>query len=640
MQQRKADLQQLSDRIRENIIEKVNSDKEERVLKDQRRRFLLSLIFVLPLLAVGLYWRGPLWAWVVQGMLLVPILIVNLRVFADGFQSINKKRPGKNTLAAIGAIVSLLTLQLTATGIVLTAMALCRFSEAYVSYRLDDHLKKLLQAEPEDPQLEEGTIIEIPKGEMIPADGVITEGASAIEEEVITGERVPPTKGPGEPAFAGTRNLSAPICVRVSRCGSETAIARIIDHITSSIASRPPIADRAERAARILVFGVIALAGISALLWAVSGVPLAEVAAIAVSILLVANPYAFSIGVPTSILAATMRGAKNGILIRSADILELARDINIIAVNKTGTVTEGKPQISDVIALSDGFSLKIAGILEQDADHPIAREIYRRATEKYGALPAAENVTLLGGNGVRGTVQGKRYLAGNAVRMQENGIRVDLPEAQPLYTQGKTVIFFANESRVIGLIALRDAPRPIGIKGISRIEGMGIDVVMLTGDSPHTAEAIRGEVGIDRVYAGLHPQEKARVIEALRADGDTLVAMVGDGRDDAPSIEAADIGIAIGTGPDIDQSEADVTLLANDLMDVVRAISLSRKTIRYIRQDIVFAYCYNIAAIAAALILLVPLAGTVLAPVVAALCMCASQVLVALGALRIKTTRL
>ena len=648
MDNRKAELQQLGGRIRDSIIEKVNEDREEKTQEDLRKRLFLSLGIVVLLLV--LTWLAPesLWNTTLQIAALIPLVVVNRRVFMDGFSAVYSRKPEKNTLAAIGTIVALLMLQFATAGIFLATMAMCRWSEAYVNCKLDDHLKRLIDAEPEDPQLEAGSIITVGKGEVIPADGTIIEGISAIDEEIVTGERVPQDRGPGEPAFAGTKNLSDPISVRVERCGRETTLSRIIDHITVSIATRAPIADRADRSARFLVFAAIILAVLSAALWMASGSKPLEAATTAVTILIIASPYAFSVAVPMSILAATVRGAKNGIMIRSADILELARDINTIAMNKTGTVTDGKPEISDIVKLADGFSLRLAGILEQEAEHPAGREIHRAAQEMCGELPAAEDVQFFPGRGLRGTVDGKTYLAGNAMFLQENGIRTDLPEAEPLFTQGKSVVFFASETRAIGLIAMRDAPKPISMKAISRIEGMGIDVVMLTGDSAQTAEAIRSEVGIDRVYAGIRPQEKAEVIEELRGgpgsakagEGQKLVAMVGDGIEDAPAIAKADIGIAVGTGPRIDAQRADVILIADDLMDVVRSISLSRKTIRYIRQDIAFAYCYNILAVAAAASVLVPLAGTVLAPVIAALCMCASQVLVVASTMRIKRTRL
>lgn len=640
MDERRPDLQQIGSRIRDNIIEAMGSDREEQALEDLKRRLIVSLAFVVPLLIVTLGLADRFWAPAVEIVLLIPIIVVNHRVFIDGFTAFHSRKPEKNTLAAIGTIAALAMLQFLTAGIFLATMALCRWSEAYVNCKLDEHLKNLIAAEPEDPELEVGSVITVRRGEVIPADGVILAGATVIDEELITGERVPTNKSEGDPAFAGTKNLAARIEMRVDKCGEETTISRIIDHITVSIATRPPISARAEKAARIFVFAVILLAVFSAAIWTASGQPWVKSVMTAITILIIASPYTFSVGVPISILGATVLAAKDGILIRSADILELARDINTIAMNKTGTVTEGKPEISDVISLSGSFSLQLAGALERDAEHPIGREIRRAAEERCESLPEAEGLEFYPGRGLRGVVDGRRYFGGNEAFMEACGISTNLPEIEPLFTQGKSVVYFADEERVIGVIALRDGPKPVSLKAISRIEGMGIDVVMLTGDSEQTAEAIRGEVGIDRVYAEIRPDEKAQIIERLRGRDERLVAMVGDGKDDAEAIAKADVGIAIGTGPSIDVAPADVILIADDLMDVVRAIRLSRKTIRYIRQNLAFAYCYNILAIIAAATVLVPLAGPVLAPVIAALCMAASQVLVVAGTMRLKRTRL
>lgn len=640
MEEKRTDLQQLGSRIRDNILDAVKGDEEEKALEDLKRRVIVSLLFAVPLVILGWVTPEKPWTLALEIALLIPVIIVNHRVFIDGITAFHSRKPEKNTLAAIGTIAALAMVQLEAAGIFLATMALCRWSEAYVNCKLDEHLKTLIEAEPEDPQIEEGTTITVRRGEIIPADGEIISGTTVVKEELITGERVPTNKKKGDAVFAGTKNLAARIEMRVSRCGQETTISRIIDHITESIATRPPISDRAEKAARILVFAVILLALFSAGIWIASGKHWTEAIMTGVTILIIASPYAFSVGIPMSILGATVRGAKNGILIRSADILELARDINMIAMNKTGTVTAGRPQISDIMRLADGFSLQLAGALEKDATHPIGIEIHKAARKKYETLPEAEDVTFVPGRGLSGKIDGKQYYAGNEMFMQECGISTSLPETEHLFTQGKSVVYYANESRVIGVIALRDGPKPVSLKAISRIEGMGIDAVMLTGDSRLTAEAIRDEVGIDRVYAQIRPEEKARVIEELREDDAKLVAMVGDGIDDAQAIAKADIGIAIGTGPEIRLQTADVILIADDLMDVVRAIGLSRKTIRYIRQNLAFAYCYNVLAVIAAATVFVPMIGPAFAPAAAALCMCASQLIVVASTMRLKTTRL
>lgn len=639
MEEKKVERKQRGGGLRGKVLEFICGNREEKSVKDVQKRLVLSLLFVLPLLAVTWEEWDTSTGLILEIVLVIPIIIVNFQVFIDGFTAVRRKAPEKNTLAAYGSIIALLLLQFDAAGVFLTTMALCRCSEAYVNYKLDDHLKKLMEAEPEDPELEPGTVITVSKGDVIPADGTILTGESAIDEELITGERVPQKRGPEEAVFAGTRNLSSAIEMKVLRCGQDTTISRIIEHITVSIATRPPIAARAERFGHIYALAAVILALVAAVVWHFCGGSVVEVGMTAVTVLIIANPYAFSVGVPISILAATVRGAKNGILLRSAHILELARDIDTIAMNKTGTITDGKPELSDVISISDGFSLRLAGAIEQYSQHPLAREIARAARQQHGQLPEAET-EYVPGRGVRAVVDGRRYLSGNEAFMRENGISVNLPEAEPLFIQGKSVIFYANESRVIGMIALRDAPNSVSLKAISRIEGMGIDVVMLTGDCLRTSEAIQDEVGLDQVVAEIRPEEKARIIQELRDNDEKLVAMVGDGVDDAAPIASADIGIAVGVGPRIGVQSADVLLISDDLMDVVRAIGLSRKTIRIIRQNMAFAHCYNIVAMLATAGLLVWLTGPVVAPLLASLCMCASQILVVASTMRIKRTEI
>lgn len=641
MEERKTELQQRVDHIRDSLKDTFRSDREEQNLKDLRKRLVVSLLFVVPLFVTAMTTRGELWSIALQIALLIPIVIINHRCFVDGFTSIYSKKPEKNTLAAIGSVAAILTMQLATAGIVLSTMAVCRYCEAYINSRLDEHLKRLIEAEPEDPDLPEGTVLTVLKGGIIPADGIVLSGVSAVNEELITGDQVPMTKKTGDVVYAGTKNLSEDIDIRVSACGEETTISKIIDHISSCIATSPPIAERAQRAARVMVLVVLGVAVLTALFWGGTDYKVIDCVIAAVAVLVVANPYAFSAGVPITVLGAVVRGAGEGMLIRSADILELARDINVIAMNKTGTVTAGRPEISDVVIIEGGFSLRLAGALEREAAHPIGKAIYAAACEQYGDIPAVENAENVKGRGIRGTIGGTAYIAGNSAFMHENGISVGIPGAESLYRQGKNIVFFADKNRVIGLIALRDGPKPVSMKAISRIEGMGIDVVMLTGESRETSEAIRSEVGLDRIFSEILPEEKAEVIHHLKGEnGDFLTAMVGNGTDDAAAIEAADMGIEIGRGKDLHIGSADIILISNDLMDVVRAINLSRKSMRYIRQNIAFAYCYNILAVLAAAAVLVPFAGPLLSPMIAALCMCASQALIVVGILRIKSARL
>ena len=640
MEERKKEIQDIGNRIKDSIRDAVYADEDQMVLEDMKKRMIISLVFTVPLMIVAVLTYAQMWGIVIEIALLIPVVVVNLRSIRSGVSAVKDRRPERNLLALIAAAAAVVLMQFAGAGLILSAAAVCRYFECFINCRLDEHLKDLIMAEIQGEEFQPGDEITVGAGERIPADGVITGGISTVDEDLITGVRTAPEKREGDFAFAGTKVVTGEINVRVKRTGRDTVIRRIIDHITEAVATKAPISRKAEKSARTIVGIVLALAVITGLVWASSGVKPVAAALAAISILVIANPYAISVGVPMSVLAATVRGAENGILIRSADILESTRDINTVIMNKTGTITFGNPQISDVMQFSDGFTLRLAGALERGARHPVGRAIYRAACGTYEDIPAAEKLEYIPGRGVRGRVDGTDYLAGNTAFMSENGISLNQPELEPLIQQGKNIIYFANSSRIIGAVALRDVPKPSSIKAITRIEGMGINVVMLTGDSFPTAQALKEEVGIDDVYAEILPGKKGEIVEQLREEKDVLLAMVGDGVYDADAISKADLGIAIGTGRDINIAPADIVLITDDLMDVVRAVRLSRLANRSIRQSIYFGIIYNILAIIFAAVFLIPMAGPVLGPPIAAFCMCASQFLVVLNTLRLKQARL
>ena len=640
MENTKKEIQQIGNKIKDNIRDAIYAEEDKMVLEAMRKRMIISLIFVVPLLAVTALAYGQLWTMPVEIALLVPIVVINLRSFSSGVMALRNKRPERYLLAMAGFAVSVVLLQFASAGVILTAMTVCRFFECYINCRLDQHLRDLILAEVPDEGLEPGDEIIVFPGEQFPADGVLLFGRSVVDEDLITGEKAAPEKGPGDYVFAGTRNLVSEVTVRVTRTGSDTIISRIADHITEAVATKAPISERAEKIARMIALIVLLLAVLAGVLWYLSGAGLFSAALIAVVILVIADPYAFSVGVPMAVLAATVRAAENGILIRSADILENTRDINTVIMNKTGTITYGTPQISDVLQISDGFSLRLAGALERDSAHPVGRAIFRAAEETYEDIPEAEAVENVPGRGVRGTVDGTEYICGSSAFMAENGISVNLAETVPLIQQGKSIVYYANSSRVIGAVAMRDIPKPSSVKAITQIEEMGIDVVMLTGDSRETGEALKEEIGIDHLFAEILPGRKGSIVEEIRSERDVLVAMAGDGVTDADAIAAADLGIAIGTGRDINIGPADIVLVTDDLLDVVRAIRISRMANRSIRQSIAFAYIYNILAVIFAAVILIPFTGFLAGPLIAAVCMCACQFLAVLNALRLKQTRL
>ena len=636
----RTDLDQIRGRVSESFLGSISRDKDESVLSDLKNRMILSIVFAVPLLFVSiwpdLYPKGRI---ALEIIFLIPLIIVNHRVFVDGVTAIRHGNPEKNTLAALGSLVAIIMLQFEAAGVVLATMAVCRYCEAYIRLQLKTHLTDLIEKTPDDSELTLGEEIAIGTGETIPADGVVRSEAGSVDEILITGEKIPVPKKRGDAVYAGTVNAGGEIDIRVSRLGEDRVIDEIIHHIGRSLTTKAPMAAKAERVARRLVLAVIFAALVAGVAWGYFTGDIEMGATTAISVLIIASPYAFSASIPMVIQAAIIRGTEQGILIRSAKVLEETQDLNTVVLNKTGTITAGLPEISDVIPVTDEFDLRLAGALEWGADHPFGRTIYDTAAKEYDQIPESEMVESTSGLGLVRRLDGKLYYVGNSAYMHEFGISTEIDGVDDLFRQGKSLVFFADETHVIGIIALRDAPKPASLKAMSQIEGMGIDVVMVTGDTRETAEAIRYEMGIDHIFALVRAGEKKKVVQRIQEEKKRLVAMIGDGVKDAPAIKAASLGIAIATGKDIYIGPADIVLISDDLLDVVRAIRLSRITNRVLRQSIFLAWFYNILAVLAAG-LLVPFAGMVMAPVAAALCMCASQVLIVLNPIRIRSREL
>ena len=623
------------------FINAISRDENEAAASDLKMRMILSIIFLAGQTgAFAIDHEMEIARLAVRAVFLLLLIIVNYGCFTDAFRSISERRPEKNLLAAVGVILAIAILRFVTAGVVLTTMAVCRYLEAYIKLKLHSHLTTLTEIEPSDDGISEGDTVEIGPGEILPVDGEIVRGETAVDEELITGERIPAKKSVGDIVLAGTMNIASDITIKVMRTGGKRTISRIVMHMSRAVMTRSPKTEKYEKIARNFVIIVLAVAAVTGALWlfAEKGVVDASIAAIA--ILLIANPYAFSVAIPMNVLAAVVRGSEHGILIRSAGILEETRDINTIVVNKRGTVTEGEPEISDVIPLDKSFDLKLAGILEAGADHPYGRLIFKEASKEHGEIPHADITENVEGRGICCTFEGKEYTVGNEAFMNSRNIPVDEKAAGYLFRQGKSLVFFAEEEKVLGMIALRDVPKPANLKAITRMENMGLDVVMLTSDSRKTAEALRSEAGIDHIFADILPSEKKDIVERIRKEKKKIVAMVGDGIYDAKAIEASDLGIAISTGKDINISSADMVLVTDDLLDVVRAMKLSRFSVRNLRQCVAFAYVYNIIAIICATGLFALFTGVTLMPEASALCMCASQALVTLNSLRLKRTRL
>ncbi len=480
----------------------------------------------------------------------------------------------------------------------------------------------------------------------MPVDGVVTEGRSAIDESTITGEPMPVTKEAGAKAIGGTVNTSGTFVMRAERVGADTMLSRIVKMVSEAQRSRAPIQRLADVVAGWFVPAVIAVALIAFVAWMIWGPSPAFSHALlaAVSVLIIACPCALGLATPMSIMVGVGRGAASGILIRNADALERLEKVDTLVVDKTGTLTLGKPEVTSIESLGavpDAEILKLAASLERGSEHPIATAILAAARQRGIVLVPVSDFDSPSGKGVTGALEGRHLLLGNASFLTERGVYADEAErrADTLRESGATVVLLAVNGKVEGLIAVSDPVKETTPAALRELRQAGIRLVMLTGDNRRTAIAVAKGVGIDEVEAGVLPEDKARVIQRLKAEG-RVVAMAGDGVNDAPALAAADVGIAMGTGTDVAIESAGITLVKGDLLGIVKARRLSQATMANIRQNLFFAFVYNVAGVPIAAGLLYPLFGLLLSPVVAAAAMALSSVSVIANALRLRRATL
>ncbi|MER8775185.1 heavy metal translocating P-type ATPase [Mesorhizobium sp. M0977] len=491
-----------------------------------------------------------------------------------------------------------------------------------------------------------GDRLRIRPGDAVPVDGIVLEGRSSVDESMITGEPLPVEKTEGDNLTGGTLNKNGSLVMRAEKIGAETTLARIVELVAKAQRSRAPIQGLADRVSFYFVPAVVLVAIIAFIAWAIVGPEPSLVFAIvaAVSVLIIACPCALGLATPMSIMTATGRGAHAGVLIKEAAALERFASVDTLIVDKTGTLTEGRPRLTDVVAV-EGMAqdelLALAAGLEKGSEHPLAEAIVDGARGRGVKVPDASGFEAVTGKGVSGTVSGQKVALGNAAMMADLGIDTAsvLASAEALQSDGKTAMFVAVAGKLAGLVAVADPIKATAAEAIKALHDSGLKIVMATGDNERTAKAIAAKLGIDAVHAGLLPEQKNALVEELRAGG-AGVAMAGDGVNDAPALAAADVGIAMGTGADVAVESAGITLVKGDLNGIVRARTLARATIRNIRQNLFFAFLYNVLGVPVAAGVLYPLTGTLLSPMIAAAAMSLSSVSVIANALRLRTLKL
>jgi len=537
--------------------------------------------------------------------------------------------------------------------VIIALILLGRLLEARAKAGTTAAIKKLIGLRPRTARIvRDGAEVEIPvddvrpgdevvvrPGEKVPVDGVVVEGHSTLDESMLTGESVPVEKAPGDEVIGATVNKAGSFTFRTTRVGAQTALAQIIRLVEEAQGSKAPIQRIADRVSARFVPAVIAIAVLSFTVWLLSGSSFTSAMLAFVAVLIIACPCALGLATPTAIMVGTGRGAEMGILVRGGEALETARKLDTIVLDKTGTLTGGEPEVTDVLPARGEAAqlLALAAAAESRSEHPLGEAVVRHAGDRGVDLPHVEDFRAAVGHGITAAVGGTRVAVGSVRHMRDLGIDTALlhADAERLEEQGKTVVFVAVAGEAAGVIAIADTIKPEAAEAVAELQRLGLEVAMVTGDNRRTAEAIARQAGIDRVLAEVLPEHKAEEVRRLQQQG-RRVAMVGDGINDAPALAQADVGIAIGTGTDIAMEASDMTLMAGDLRGVPRALSLSGQTMRTIKQNLVGAFVYNVTLIPVAAGVLHPIWGILLDPVLAAAAMAASSVTVVANALRLR----
>jgi Cu+-exporting ATPase len=514
---------------------------------------------------------------------------------------------------------------------------------ANTAHRLRDGVEEEVEIDDVHP----GDLLRVKPGEKIPLDGVVTEGSSHVEESMITGEPLPVEKKVGDPVIGATVNQTGAFVMKAEKVGSETLLAQIIQLVAEAQRSRAPIQQLADKVAGWFVPSVIGISILTFLIWSVWGPAPAMAYAIvnAVAVLIIACPCALGLATPMSIMVGVGRAASEGILVRNAAAMERTEKVNVLITDKTGTLTKGRPRVTDVLVVEGEDETRLlaaVAALESSSEHPLARAIVNHARESGATLPHAEQFTSITGGGVRGTVGGQSYLIGKEALLRESGSQFPdklTKRGHALREQARTVVWIARDVAVVGVIGVADPIKESTPDAVNRLHEMGIRLIMATGDNETTARAVGEELGIDEIHAGLSPEEKIELVRSLRKEG-AVVAMAGDGINDAPALAEADVGIAMGTGTDVAMESAGITLVKGDLNGIAKSVQLSRAVMQNIRQNLVFAFGYNAIGVPVAAGILYPVFGLLLSPMIAGAAMSLSSVSVISNALRLRKARL
>ncbi|WP_313956745.1 heavy metal translocating P-type ATPase [Aliarcobacter butzleri] len=677
-------------KTQKNSTEKNLAKTETNELKN---RLIISFIFAIPLFYISM---GHMLNWYLphlfhgysnaitfaftQFLLALPIVFINIKYYKVGFKTLYKGSPNMDSLIAIGTSAAMIygvfsiykigyglgnndidmviqyshDLYFESAAIVLTLITLGKFLEARAKENTSEAINKLINLTPKTALvLRNNQEIEIPvdelilkdivivkPGNIVPTDGVIIFGNSSIDESMLTGESLPVSKKVGDKIIGASINKSGSFKFEVTKLGEDTVLSQIIKLIEEASSSKAPISKLADRISAIFVPTVIVISILATVTWLFLGYSFEFALSIGIAILVISCPCALGLATPTAIMVGTGKGAQNGILIKSAESLEIAHTINTVVIDKTGTITEGKTQVTDIFTnekITQDKLLQLCATIEKNSEHPLSDAILKKAQEKEIELLNATDFEALNGLGIKAKVEDRVFYIGNKKLLDSKNISLDLfyEKSEKLANEGKTPIFIADENEVLGLIAISDVVKPTSKDAILEFEKMGLEVIMLTGDNYKTANAIAKQININNVIAELLPQDKEKEIQKLQSLG-KKVAMIGDGINDAPALVRADVGIAIGAGTDIAIESANIVLVKSDLLDAVKAIQLSNAVIKNIKQNLFWAFFYNIIGIPLAAGVFYTVLGWKLSPMFAGAAMSLSSVTVVLNALRLK----